>query len=154
MCKSLIFPEYDCSKGICRRLYCTVHGPLQQIVLLWIMGESAGKGLWLLALVTGGRWHLTCDTSHVTCHTWHVTRDTWHMIFFLSKKCQKSHKNCQKKSTQKILKSAKKCRKVSKRRVFIVSVLLSEHDERVDVSRMRDFYSKDLETTHKWCGDT
>ena len=23
--------------------------------LLWIMGESAGEGLWLLALVTGGR---------------------------------------------------------------------------------------------------
>ena len=44
---------------------------------LWIMGESPGEGLWLLALVTGERWHVTCETRHVTCQIWHVTHDTW-----------------------------------------------------------------------------
>ena len=39
------------------------------------MGESSGEGLWLLALVTGGKWH-------VTCYLWHVT-------FFFCKKCQR-----------------------------------------------------------------
>ena len=29
--------------------------------VLWIIEESAGERLWLLALVTGGRWHVTCD---------------------------------------------------------------------------------------------
>ena len=29
------------------------------ISLLWIMGESGREGLWLLALVTGGRGHVT-----------------------------------------------------------------------------------------------
>ena len=29
--------------------------------ILWIMGESAGEGLWLLPLVTGGRCKVTCD---------------------------------------------------------------------------------------------
>ena len=43
------------------------------------------------------------------------------------------------KKCQKLLKSAQKCRKVSKKRGFIVSVLLSEHAERVGVFRMRDF---------------
>ena len=30
--------------------------------LLWIMGESAGERLWLLALVTGGIAYVTCDS--------------------------------------------------------------------------------------------
>ena len=29
--------------------------------ILWIQGELAGKGVWLLALVTGIRMHVTCD---------------------------------------------------------------------------------------------
>ena len=69
------------------------------------MGESAGEGLWLLALVTGGIWH-------VTCHTWHVTRDTWHMIFF-KQKVPKSARKVTKKC-QKVQKMAKKCPKVQK----------------------------------------
>ena len=105
--------------------------------LLWIMGESAGEGLWLLALVTGGSWHVTCDTWHVICQTWLVTHDTW---FFLNKKCQKSHEKWQKCNNKKWLKSAQKCRNVSQKGYFIVLILLSAHGGRVGVSRVRDFY--------------
>ena len=34
--------------------------------LLWIIGESAGEGLWLLAIVTGGRSHATGGRCHAT----------------------------------------------------------------------------------------
>ena len=44
--------------------------------------ESAGErlGLWLLALVTDGSWHVTCDMCHLTC-------DIWHTDLELVKKC-------------------------------------------------------------------
>ena len=44
------------------------------------------------------------------------------------------------KNASKWLKCAQKCRKVSKRRDFIVLVLLSAHTERVGVTGMQDFY--------------
>ena len=79
---------------------------------LWIMGESAGDGLWVLALVTGGRWHLTCDTWNVTCDMSPVTCDSWHM----------THDFCLTKSGKKVPekplqgpKMAKKSPKVQKR---------------------------------------
>ena len=50
--------------------------------LLWIMEELAGEGLWLwlLALVTNGRWQVTWDIRHVTCDTENVRHDMWHVI--------------------------------------------------------------------------
>ena len=39
--------------------------------LLWIMGELAGEGLWLLAFESGGTWHVTGDISHETGDRWH-----------------------------------------------------------------------------------
>ena len=59
--------------------------------------------------------------------------------FFSARKVTKSAKNANKR-----LKSAQKCRKVSKRRDFIVLVLLSVHGERVSVSCMRDLYNLGL----------
>ena len=53
---------------------------------LCIMGLLAGRGLWLLVLVTSDWWHTTVthdiwhmarDTWHMTCDTWHVTHDVW-----------------------------------------------------------------------------
>ena len=41
--------------------------------LLWTIGESAGEGLWLLALVTGVSWYVKCDM-------WHETGDILRMI--------------------------------------------------------------------------
>ena len=74
--------------------------------LLWIIGESAGEGLLLLPLVTGGKWpvtwdkwHMTCDKWHMTCHMSHMRCDLWHMthdFFKKCQKCQKSNKKCQK----------------------------------------------------------
>ena len=76
---------------------------LSQTNLLWLMGELTGEGFWLLALMTGVRWHVTCDMWLVICETW---------FFF---KCQKSHKiKKKKKCNQKMAKSAQKYRKVSK----------------------------------------
>ena len=55
--------------------------------LLPKMGDLAGEDilLWMLALVTGGRWHVTCDTRYEICDMWHftphmrhVTCDMWH----------------------------------------------------------------------------
>ena len=44
--------------------------------LLWIMGESAAEeSLYLVALVTGGIWHVTCHMSQLTCNSWHMTHD-------------------------------------------------------------------------------
>ena len=77
------------------------------------MGESAGEGLWLLALVTGGRWHVTGgrwhvthDTWHETCHMWYVTPATRDMIFFKQKVTKCERKKCKKR--------AKKCPRVQK----------------------------------------
>ena len=53
--------------------------------LLWIMGESAGEGLWLLMLVTGWRWH-------VKGGWWHVKCDMSLKMHFVGKKMQKSVK--------------------------------------------------------------
>ena len=54
--------------------------------LLWIMEESAGEGLWLLAFVMGGRWHVMCDMSHVTCYSFYT------FIIFFNQKFHKSPK--------------------------------------------------------------
>ena len=78
-------------------------------------------------------WHETCDMCHVTCdmYSWLLT------IFFLQKvptivkRVTKSAKNA---TTKKSLESAHEFRKVSKRRDFIVLVLLSAHAKRVGVS--------------------
>ena len=43
--------------------------------------------------------------------------------------------------------NGKKCPKVSKKKDFIVSVLLSAHAEIVGVSRMQDFYYRIVEFT-------
>ena len=61
------------------------------------------------------------------------------MNFFKQKVPEKSQKSGKNATTKEMLKSVKKCIKVSKKRDFIVSVLLSAHAERVGVSRMRDF---------------
>ena len=63
---------------------------------LGIIGESAVEDLWLLALVTSGRWHVTCDNWHVTCDMW-----------FVREKSQK----VQKKSTNRWLKMQKSAKK-------------------------------------------
>ena len=60
-----------------------------------------------------------------------------HDFFLLQKVPEKSQKV--QKNAHKWLKRAQKCRKVSKRRDFLVLVLLSTHAERVGVSRMQDF---------------
>ena len=100
------------------------------ISLLRIMGESTREGLWLLALVTGERWHVTGYMWHVTCDLWHVAYDFFFsLIFYL-----------QKTSSNKELKSAQKGRNISNRRDLLVSVLLSAHTMRVSKSRMQDFY--------------
>ena len=79
------------------------------------MRESAGEGLWLLAIVTGGRLHVTCGMSHVTCDSWHIKHD---FSFTKSdKNCQKSHTKMSKKSIE----------------------LLSTHAKTASVSRMRNF---------------
>ena len=48
--------------------------------------QEEGLWLWLLALVTDDRWHITGDIWQVTferwhlkCTMWHVTHDTWCM---------------------------------------------------------------------------
>ena len=106
---------------------------------------------------TRDMWHVTCDTWHVTCDMWHVTHDTWHLTpHTWHLKCDTWHVTCDlwhvthdfcftksdrkvTKNAKKLLKSADKYRKVSKRRDFIVSVLLSAHAERVGVSCMQYF---------------
>ena len=75
--------------------------------LLWKMGESAGEGLWLLAMLTGGRWYVTCDMWLVRCHTWHMTCDMCQTVFFLTKSARKDTK-----SPKKATKMAKKCTKM------------------------------------------
>ena len=43
-------------------------------------GVSRGSlWLWLLALVTCDRWHMTHDPWKVTHYMWYVTLDTWHL---------------------------------------------------------------------------
>ena len=77
--------------------------------------------LWLLALVTVDRWHATCDTWHSTHDAWHMTPDKSQLTndFFCLFFPYLSIYRC----------------------VFLtvlVSVLLSAHVERFNVSRMRD----------------
>ena len=91
-CPSYIVGKYGSMDSESRRTS-KLHDPLKKYddwlgllwswnSLLWIMGELAGEGLGLLALVTGVRrnvifdmWHVTCDMWHVTCHMSHVTHD-------------------------------------------------------------------------------
>ena len=62
--------------------------------------------------------------------------DLWYMTHLFS--FYKNYQKCQKVNhVPKLLKFDKKCRKASKRRDFIILVLLSA---RVGVSRMRDFF--------------
>ena len=50
--------------------------------------ELPGKGLCLLALLTGWKWHVTCNMLHVTCDFWHVTHN-----FFSSSSVRKVPKS-------------------------------------------------------------
>ena len=59
--------------------------------LLWINGESAGEGLWPLALMTGERWNVTRDMWNVTCDMWHM----FFSLFYNKKNCQECHKKLQ-----------------------------------------------------------
>ena len=69
--------------------------------LLRTIRESAGEGLWLLALITG-------RTLKVTCEMWHVTCDLWHMshTFCLNKKARRVAK-----SVKMFFLSTQKCKK-------------------------------------------
>ena len=83
-------------------------------ISLWIM---AGEGLWLLALVTGWRWHVTSDQWHVINNMWHVTYDMWHVawilwhlahIFLKGPKSHKKYQKIKKCQTVKVSRSVKK----------------------------------------------
>ena len=115
--------------------------------ILWIIGESAGEGLWLLALVkagrhhvTGVRWHVTCDKWHVTSHVSYAICELWHVThdFFLLQKVADNLQEVRKIRRKKIKKCLKVQNSFKKRRDFIISLLLSAHAERVGVSRMRN----------------
>ena len=101
--------------------------------LLWIMGESAGEGLWLLALVTGGSWYVTCDNYFLF------------ISYFYKKKCQKSLKKVPKIICKKCLKVPKHARKRKKRKCqkagfHIIGATIRTRRE-VGVFRMRDFFT-------------
>ena len=118
--------------------------------LLWIFEESAWESLWLwlLALVTGWRWHVTCDIWNVifdmwqvTCHMWHITCDSWQVTHYLFKqKVPKSTRKIQKepKNAKRLKVPKTECRKVVKKQDFILLVLLSAHAFRVVVFRNQD----------------
>ena len=86
------------------------------------MGRSVAVGIC-------DRWKVGCDTLHVTCDTW----------FFSTPKSARKVTKSAKKTVSKWLRSAHKFRKVSKRRDFIVSVLLFA--KRVSVSCIQNFFS-------------
>ena len=81
--------------------------------ILWIMGDSTGKGHWLLGFVS-----VEGDIGYVTRDMRHLTHD------FCLLKVPENPQKCKKKC-KLIAKKSQKCRKVSKRRVFIVLVLIS-----------------------------
>ena len=89
------------------------------------MGNGGVSRGWSVAAGFSDRWKVTFDTLHVT-HDIFITKSV--------RKVTKSAKN-----VNKWLKSDQKCKKVSKRRYFIVLVLLYSHAERVGVSRMGNF---------------
>ena len=60
--------RFDFKKKVCWSLQIS----LLSIMWLW---------LWLLALVTGERWHDTCNIWHMTHYIWLMICDTWHMVF-------------------------------------------------------------------------
>ena len=76
--------------------------------LLWMMGESAGEGMWLLALVTDGR---SRDMSYGKCDMWLVTCDIY---FFFWLKVPKSAEKFTKRAKNATKKKYKKFPKVHK----------------------------------------
>ena len=75
---------------LCFKTFFQVFG-LLRTSFLCTMGELAGRGLWLLVLVTSDRlhttvthdiWHMARGVWHMTHDMWHLTCNTWHMTIF------------------------------------------------------------------------